>query len=72
MVASRGFDATILAQLEPEDLLRDRLHMKMALARYARIDPFTWEDRDVTEMREHFEALLEMLKREGVSRQEDR
>jgi hypothetical protein len=48
-------------------VLRDRLWMKMVLARYARVDPFSWEDRDVGEMRDAFEIVVEILKNEGGS-----
>ena len=72
LVASRGFDATLLGRLTPEEVLENRLRMKMALARYARIDPFRWEDRDVVEMRDAYEILVDMLKNESASATEDR
>ena len=67
LVPSRGFDATLLHHVTPEQVLDNRLRMKMALARHARINPFSWEDRDVNEMRDAFLVLLDMVKREGPS-----
>jgi len=64
---SVGFDASLLYSKDPARVIRDRLWMKMVLARYARVDPFSWEHRDVGEMRDAFEVVVEILKNEGGS-----
>jgi hypothetical protein len=67
LVLSVGFDATLLSKLDADKIVRNRLWKKMVLARYARIDPFAWEERDLRELDEHFEVIVEILKAEGGS-----
>jgi hypothetical protein len=68
---SPGFDATLMHYLEPALVDRNRIWMKAVLSRYGRIDPHSWEHRDLGEMRAYFDVVVEMLKREG-SPAEDR
>lgn len=44
--------------------------MKMVLSRHGRVDFHSWEDRDVVEMVEAFEELLEVIKTEGAARED--
>jgi hypothetical protein len=71
LVVSPGFDATLLHSQDPNKTLENRTWMKAILARYGRIDPHSWEHRDLGEMRAYFEVVVEMVKREG-SPAEDR
>jgi hypothetical protein len=50
---------------DPEKLLEARTKQKMYLARYGRVSPFEWEDRDLGELRGHFEALVDLIKAEA-------
>jgi hypothetical protein len=52
-------------------VIENRIWMKAILARYGRIDPHSWEHRDLGEMRAYFDVVIEMVKREG-SPTEDR
>lgn len=64
----RAFDVAHIAWQPPEELLAQRLSMKLFLARYGRVDPFAWESRDVNELRDHHAALVDLLKRESAVR----
>lgn len=64
------FDATHLSDLKPEEIQRNRIKMKMVLSRHGRVDFHSWEDRDLAEMVEAFEELLDVIKVEGAARED--
>jgi len=74
MVVGRRVDITASLELDPVELLDNRLREKMALSRYGRIDPFSWEHRDINELRDHYRVLVDLLKSENrhAQQQEDR
>lgn len=61
-------------EVDPDELNRNRSRQRMYLARYGRQDYFVWESKDVQELDEAFEVLVEMIKQENeLSREaEDR
>jgi hypothetical protein len=70
LVPSHNFDATFLSEVDAEAILRNRLKMKVILSRHGRIDFHSWEHRDVREMAETFEELMEVIKVEGAARED--
>lgn len=52
--------------LSPDRLLVQRTKQKTRLARYARISPFEWWDREVSELNAYDTELCEMIERENA------
>lgn len=61
-------------EIDPVELERARMKQKVYLARYARQDVFSWEDREVVELQRYFEELADIISQENAisRRQEDR
>jgi hypothetical protein len=62
---SRGFDGTLVSEIDPEDILKNLRETKMILSRHGRIDYDSWEAKDVNEMRRALDDLLAIVKLEG-------
>jgi hypothetical protein len=56
----------LLADEDPAEAEKSRTMQKVYLARYARISPFEWEHRDVTELDQYFAALAELIQKENT------
>lgn len=55
--------------LDVGSLLSYRMQQKVYLARYGRIDPFSWSHRAVNELTVYYKAVSELLgKEKGLSR----
>ncbi len=55
------------ARVDPAEFQKDRLRQKIYMSRYARIDVWSWEGRDVVDVREHFDAVVELVSRENAA-----
>jgi hypothetical protein len=60
-----GAHPALLCQEDPEEILQMRLKAKVYLARYARIDPFAWEQRDVNELYAYFLEVSRLVGEEN-------
>ncbi len=61
---SYGFDAAIVAEVDPARWRRNRRKMMGILARHFRIPPSYWADRDVNELQEWFADMLRLAEEE--------
>jgi hypothetical protein len=52
--------------VDPAEILRTRTRQKMYLARYARQSIFEWEHRDVRDLQDSFEELVDLIKQENA------
>jgi hypothetical protein len=50
---------------DPKEMLAFRMKQKVYLARYARISPEFWEDREVNELRAYYEATGNLVQMEN-------
>lgn len=54
-------------RIDPQRILQVRLEQKAYLARYARMDVFQWEHREVGELNVYMKAVSEIIKSENES-----
>lgn len=54
-----------LVMEEPAQILKIRTRQRMYLARYARQDVHSWDDREISELQEYFLALSDMVGEEN-------
>lgn len=54
-------------EIDPDDLLKQRRLMKMALARYAKQPLLQWGDTPVREIKVWYNTLVELMSHEGTS-----
>jgi hypothetical protein len=66
-VVCRTLDVCLLARVDPNELLRNRMRMRLSLARHGRIPPDYWAGKDVAEMRAHYHELVEMVSAERAT-----
>jgi len=59
-----------LINFDPRELEQIRLKQKVYLARYARISPEFWENREINELRAYYEATGDLVQAENSPRQE--
>jgi hypothetical protein len=72
LMFGREVDVTPVLGYDPAEVEAQRRHQKMALARYGRIDPFSWEGRELNELRFYYAELVSLLKKEAMPSMEDR
>jgi hypothetical protein len=52
-------------RMDPTEMLEFRLDQKVYLARYTGINPFVWEDKEVTELQSYYRATCKLVKLEN-------
>ena len=53
-------------EIDPQQLTKHRRFQRAYLARYARVSPFEWEGRDVSELDDMFRDVCEIIKAENA------
>lgn len=54
-----------LLWMDGKEHLAMRMKQKVYLARYGRIDPFSWESREITELDAYFFGMIDLVSKEN-------